>query len=148
MIFLSLFDTALFIWPSWGLTWWDLLCQFLNTHGQGRSTEYQWKTAVGKYVRLTVTVQSGLVLRVWPTPGIKLYVGKERQNNDAFLNPHEKWSMTYVHTKIFMMIYESFPRDYYNFHIINMIDFMKASNDLSHSSLEIVNKCSMCILVM
>lgn len=56
--------------------------------------------------------------------------------------------MTYVQTKIFIMIYESFPRDYYNFHIINMIDFMKASNDLSHSSLEMVNKCSLCILVM
>lgn len=35
-----------------------------------------------------------------------------------------------------MMIYELFPHDYYNFHIINMTDFMKASNDLSYFSLK------------
>lgn len=34
-----------------------------------------------------------------------------------------------MHAEIFMMIYELFPHDYYNFHIINMTDFMKASND-------------------
>lgn len=40
-----------------------------------------------------------------------------------------------MHTEIFMMIYELFPHDSYNFHIINMTDFMKASNDLSHFSM-------------
>lgn len=49
-----------------------------------------------------------------------------------------------MHTEIFMMIYELFPHDFYNFHIINMTDFMKASNDLRHFSLETVNKCSLC----
>lgn len=49
-------DTTMFIWPSCCLIWWDLLCQFLNTLGQGapvninerhpwantRSSDKQW----------------------------------------------------------------------------------------------------------
>lgn len=59
-IFFFFFDTTMFIWPGWWLTWRDLLCQLLNTLGQGRPSEYQWKAPVGKYVRLrlTLTVQS------------------------------------------------------------------------------------------
>lgn len=52
----------MFIWPGCWLTWWDLLCQFLNSLGQGRPSEYQWKTPLGKCVRLRLTPNSPISL--------------------------------------------------------------------------------------
>lgn len=62
-------DTTMFIWPSFCLTWWDLLCQFLNTLRQGApvniNERHPWANTRGSD-KQRLSSQSLSILIFWP----------------------------------------------------------------------------------
>lgn len=63
-------DTTMFIWPSCCLIWWDRLCQFLNTLGQGApvniNERHPWANT-RSWDKQRLSSQSLSILIFWPT---------------------------------------------------------------------------------